>query len=133
MLVMLFFPKSFVSSNATVPNFVVLCVTSFHNKLFAYLKKCKFASLGYNVLPFLRIFSHMYIELQYYVLYLAFKSIEFTSVKIANTAAFVPIISKQIIPLSNLPPPPPPPPPPLKIKSEHYHLNKVKPIWLPGL
>jgi hypothetical protein len=65
--------------------------------------------------------------------FLVFKSIEFARAKIANTAAFVPIISKQIT-LSIQPPTPPPPPPPhLEIKSEHYHLNKVKPIWLPGL
>ncbi len=30
----------------TVPNFVVLCVTSFHNRLFAYFKNCKFATLS---------------------------------------------------------------------------------------
>jgi hypothetical protein len=49
----------------------------------------------------------MYIEFQYYVLDLAFKSIEFARAKIANTAAFVPIISKQII-LSIQPPTPSP-------------------------
>ncbi len=97
-------------------NFVVLCVTSFHDKLFAYLKKivnlplCQ--ALGYTELPPLRIFSRVHIELQYYVLYLAFKSIEFARAKIANTAAFVPIIPKQII-LCIQPPTPSPTPSPI--------------------